>query len=66
MTTRWTTQEIIAATQGLSTGDWIATSVSIDTRTLEPGALFVALPGAKVDGHAHVATALEKVPQVHW
>lgn len=60
MTTSWTTQEIITATQGLSTGDWTATSVSIDTRTLEKGALFVALPGANVDGHEHVAAALEK------
>ena len=58
MTTQWTTQEIIAATNGLSSGHWTATSVSIDTRTLEPGALFVALPGSKVDGHAHVAAAL--------
>ncbi len=60
MTTQWTTQEIIAATHGVSTGDWIASSVSIDTRTLEAGALFVALPGSKVDGHEHVASALEK------
>lgn len=60
MTTHWTTHEIIAATHGVSTGDWIATSVSIDTRTLEAGALFVALPGSKVDGHEHVAAALEK------
>ncbi len=59
MTTQWTTQEIIAATNGLSSGNWTATSVSIDTRTLERGALFVALPGTKVDGHAHVAAALE-------
>ena len=60
MTTTWTTQEIIAATHGMTSGDWTATSVSIDTRTLEKGALFVALPGSKVDGHDHVAAALEK------
>lgn len=60
MTTQWTTQEIIAATNGLSSGNWTATSVSIDTRTLEKGALFIALPGTKVDGHEHVAAALEK------
>lgn len=60
MTTQWTTQEIINATHGVSAGDWIATSVSIDTRTLESGALFVALPGSKVDGHEHVVAALEK------
>lgn len=60
MSTTWTTQQIIAATQGISSGDWTATSVSIDTRTMEKGALFVALPGTKVDGHAHVAQALEQ------
>jgi len=34
-------------------------TVSIDTRTLEPGALFVALRGAR-DGHAFVGHALER------
>ncbi len=36
------------------------TSISYDTRTLEPGALFVALPGYKTDGHRYIAQALEK------
>lgn len=36
------------------------TSVSYDTRTMEPGALFVALPGYKTDGHFHIRQALEK------
>lgn len=56
----WTAQQIAAATRGLSTGEWNASSVSIDTRTLEPGALFVALPGTQVDGHDYVKAALEK------
>ncbi len=34
-----------------------ARGVSIDTRTLKPGALFVALRGAAGDGHAHLAEA---------
>ncbi len=34
------------------------TSVSYDTRTLEPGALFVALSGYKTDGHFHIEDAL--------
>src|SRR5207244_8367501 len=33
---------------------------SIDTRTLRPGEMFVALEGERVDGHAFVAAALEK------
>jgi len=36
------------------------TSVSIDTRTLEPGALFFAIRGDARDGHDFVAAALEK------
>ena len=35
------------------------TGVSYDTRTLEPGALFVALSGYKTDGHRYIARALE-------
>ena len=35
-------------------------SISYDSRTLEPGALFVALSGEKTDGHRHIETALKK------
>ncbi len=34
-----------------------ATGVSIDTRTLQPGELFIAIKGDTHDGHAHVARA---------
>ncbi len=40
--------------------DLLISSVSCDTRTLEPGALFVALPGYKTDGHRYIGEALEK------
>lgn len=59
MTTQWTAAEIAHATTGTTTGNWTATSVGIDSRTLEKGALFVALPGSKVDGHEHVKAAIE-------
>lgn len=36
------------------------TSVSCDTREIENGALFVALPGAKHDGHDFIDQALER------
>ncbi len=36
------------------------TGVSIDTRTLEKGSLFVALPGAQADGHAFLEPAFAK------
>jgi UDP-N-acetylmuramoyl-tripeptide--D-alanyl-D-alanine ligase len=35
-------------------------SVSTDTRTLEPGALFVALSGERFDGHDHLGDALTR------
>lgn len=55
----WTAAEAQAATGGRAKGDWAATGVSIDTRTLEPGDLFVALKDVR-DGHEFVAQALEK------
>jgi UDP-N-acetylmuramoyl-tripeptide--D-alanyl-D-alanine ligase len=33
---------------------------SIDSRTIEPGELFVPLPGSHVDGHEYLATAFER------
>jgi UDP-N-acetylmuramoyl-tripeptide--D-alanyl-D-alanine ligase len=36
------------------------TSVSTDSRTLEAGALFVALKGERFDGHEHVGAASER------
>lgn len=36
----------------------VFTGVSTDTRTLQPGDLFVALTGPQTDGHQHIAAAL--------
>lgn len=58
MSVLWTSGDAAQATGGKSTADWSATSVSIDTRTLQPGALFVALKDVR-DGHDFVAAALE-------
>ena len=55
--TLWTCREAERATGGRSTGRWQATGVSIDSRSLEPGDLFVALSD-KRDGHDFVAAAL--------
>ncbi len=54
----WTCDAAVAATGGRGQGDWRATGVSIDTRTLKPGDLFVALAGPTFDGHAFVDEAL--------
>ena len=42
----------------MAQGDWQAGGVSIDTRSLQPGDLFVALQ-AERDGHDFVAQALK-------
>ncbi len=56
----WTSAEIVAATGGrLADEGFAATGVSIDTRTIEPGDLFVALAGVR-DGHEFVDQALAK------
>ncbi|HEX7969595.1 MAG TPA: UDP-N-acetylmuramoyl-tripeptide--D-alanyl-D-alanine ligase, partial [Stellaceae bacterium] len=60
MTPLWTSAEAAAATGGHSTRDWRAGGVSIDSRTVAPGDLFVALAGPKFDGHDFVADALRK------
>ncbi len=55
----WTSTDAAAATGGQSTTDWYASGVSIDTRTLAPGDLFVALTDQR-DGHDFVASALQR------
>ena len=55
----WASREIAAATGGSTSGDFSATGVSIDTRSLEPGDLFIALAGAR-DGHDFVDLAMRK------
>jgi UDP-N-acetylmuramoyl-tripeptide--D-alanyl-D-alanine ligase len=55
----WSAQEAALATGGETAGDWQAEGVSIDTRTLQAGDLFVALADQR-DGHDFVAEALQK------
>ena len=53
-------RDAAVATGGLSASDWAATGVSIDTRSLAAGDLFVALRGPIHDGHDFVAAALAR------
>lgn len=55
----WSSPEIAAATGGSAIGGFVSTGVSIDTRSLEPGDLFVALAGER-DGHDFVELAMSK------
>jgi UDP-N-acetylmuramoyl-tripeptide--D-alanyl-D-alanine ligase len=51
--------EFVAGALGLATVGGEFSEISTDTRTLRPGALFVALSGERFDGHAHLAHARE-------
>jgi UDP-N-acetylmuramoyl-tripeptide--D-alanyl-D-alanine ligase len=53
----WTADEIAQAVGGQVAGDFAATGVSIDTRSVERGDLFVPLVGAR-DGHDFVPQAV--------
>ena len=44
----------------LQNGDGIVTGVSIDSRAVNKGDLFVALAGEQTDGHNYLAQALEQ------
>lgn len=55
----WTAEEIAVATGGTVAGEFSATGVSIDSRSIEPGDLFIALAGVR-DGHEFVAQTAEK------
>jgi len=56
----WDSAAAESATGGKAQGNWRATGVSIDSRTVEKGDLFIALKGENFDGHDFVKPALEK------
>jgi UDP-N-acetylmuramoyl-tripeptide--D-alanyl-D-alanine ligase len=60
MTPLWTAGEAAAATGAASRAEWRASGVSIDSRSLAPGDLFVALAGPNHDGHDFVAAAFQR------
>jgi UDP-N-acetylmuramoyl-tripeptide--D-alanyl-D-alanine ligase len=59
MSALWESTEAEMATLGQATKAFAATGMSIDTRTLKPGDLFVALKGDARDGHDFVSAALD-------
>ncbi|WP_112321528.1 UDP-N-acetylmuramoyl-tripeptide--D-alanyl-D-alanine ligase [Oceanibium sediminis] len=59
MSALWSAEDAARATGGRAQGDWVATGVSIDSRSVAPGDLFIALSDQR-DGHDFVAAALER------
>ena len=73
MTVLWTSEEIAAATGGAVSASFEVTGVTFDSREVQPGDLFVAMPGTAYDGHkfiegafaAGAAGAIVSQPVVH-
>lgn len=61
MKTVWTAEKVLCAVRGqsLHTQDWTASGVSIDSRTVQTGDLFVAIKGPSLDGHNYVRAAFD-------
>jgi len=62
MESLWTSEELVSATGGWQDGGFAGavTGISIDSRTVAPGDLFVAIKGDVHDGHEFVAAALKR------
>lgn len=58
MSALWTSEEIAAATGGTASQRFEVTGVTFDSREVQPGDLFVAMPGTVHDGHRFVDGAL--------
>ena len=56
----WTSEEATELTGGSSSTDWNATGVSIDSRTIGPGDLFIPISGPYFDGHNFIENALTR------
>ena len=54
----WTSDEIAAATGGTASAPFEVSGVTFDSREVEPGFLFVAMPGTVHDGHQFVSQAI--------
>lgn len=59
MSVLWTSGEIAAATGGVASEPFEVTGVTFDSREVQEGDLFVAMPGTVHDGHRFVDGAFE-------
>lgn len=59
MKTIWSAEEIAQAVGSTTSGNWVATGIAKDSRELNPGDLFIALKGPKVDGVDFISAAFK-------
>jgi UDP-N-acetylmuramoyl-tripeptide--D-alanyl-D-alanine ligase len=57
MSALWTSAEIEASTGGRASAGFEVTGVTFDSREVQPGDLFIAMPGTVHDGHRFVEAA---------
>ena len=57
MTILWDSKTVDKIVEGISSEPWVCSGISIDTRILKKGDLFVALKGETGDGHAFLQDA---------
>jgi len=55
----WTSEQLTGATGGTCSAPFVGNAISIDTRTLKPGDIYLALKGEKLDGHDYVTAAFD-------
>ena len=56
----WNGKEVLGIINGHGSCNWFASGISIDTRTLNKGDIFFALPGLNNDGNDFIEDALNK------
>ena len=57
---RLTAEQIAKLAGGVAIGDGEAVSVTIDSRKVIPGSLYIAIKGQRLDGHAFIREACER------
>jgi len=57
---RFTLDDVAAASAARAEGTASLSGVAVDSRQARPGDLFVAIPGARVDGHDYAADAVSR------
>jgi len=55
----WNSEDVVKATGGRATKSFKATGISMDSRTVQPGEIFIAISGKVFNGHNFVEKALE-------
>lgn len=60
MTVLWDSNQVDKIVKGISSEPWTCSGVSIDSRTLKKGDLFIPLIGENGDGHTYLADVADK------